>query len=48
MANTALYDDGEHRNILLEDFDPGGTAVFTAASITSPSFTKSRRPESSA
>lgn len=27
MVNTVLYDDGEHRNILLEDFDPGGTAV---------------------
>ena len=27
MANTVLYDDGEHKNVLLEDFDPGGLAV---------------------
>jgi len=27
MANTILYDAAEHRNVLLEDFDPGGTAV---------------------
>lgn len=27
MPNTILYDDGTHRNILLEDFDAGGLAV---------------------
>ena len=27
MPNTILYDDGVHRNILLEDFDAGGLAV---------------------
>jgi flavorubredoxin len=27
MANTILFDDGNHRNILLEDFDAGGFAV---------------------
>ncbi|PWB82672.1 MAG: MBL fold metallo-hydrolase [Methylocystaceae bacterium] len=27
MPNTILYDDGAHRNILLEDFDAGGLAV---------------------
>ena len=27
MANTVLYDDGVHRNILLEDFDTGNLAV---------------------
>ena len=27
MANTVLYDDGGHKNVLLEDFDPGGLAV---------------------
>ena len=27
MPNTILYDDGTHRNVLLEDFDAGGFAV---------------------
>lgn len=27
MPNTVLYDDGTHRNVLLEDFDTGGLAV---------------------
>lgn len=27
MANTILYDDGKHRNVMLEDFDVGGFAV---------------------
>ncbi|MBS2013245.1 MAG: FprA family A-type flavoprotein [Deltaproteobacteria bacterium] len=27
MAHTVLYDDGKHRNILLEDFTSGGLAV---------------------
>lgn len=27
MPNTVLYDDGKHRNILLEDFDLGGLAI---------------------
>lgn len=27
MPNVVLYDDGTHRNILLEDFDRGGLAV---------------------
>ena len=27
MANTVLYDDGEHKNVLLEDFDSDGLAV---------------------
>jgi flavorubredoxin len=27
MANAVLFDDGGHRNILLEDFDSGGLAV---------------------
>jgi flavorubredoxin len=27
MPNTVLYDDGEHRNVLLEDFGLGGLAV---------------------
>lgn len=27
MAHTTLYDDGTHRNVLLEDFDVGGFAV---------------------
>jgi flavorubredoxin len=27
MPNTILYDDGVHKNILFEDFDPGGIAV---------------------
>jgi flavorubredoxin len=27
MANTILYEDAKHKNILLEDFDPGGLAV---------------------
>ena len=27
MANTVLYDDGTHKNILLEDFGLGGLAV---------------------
>ena len=27
MSNIVLYDDGVHRNILLEDFDAGGFAV---------------------
>lgn len=27
MPNTTLYDDGNHRNVLLEDFDAGGFAV---------------------
>jgi flavorubredoxin len=27
MANTVLYDDGVHRNVLLEDFGLGGLAV---------------------
>jgi len=27
MPNTTLYDDGVHKNILLEDFDAGGIAV---------------------
>jgi flavorubredoxin len=27
MPNTVLYDDGEHRNILLKNFDPNELAV---------------------
>ncbi len=27
MSNTVLYDHGEHKNVLLEDFDSGGIAV---------------------
>jgi flavorubredoxin len=27
MANTVLYDDGRHRNLLMEDFGLGGLAV---------------------
>jgi flavorubredoxin len=27
MANTVLYDDGVHKNILLEDFNAGDLAV---------------------
>jgi len=27
MPNTILYDDGVHKNVLLEDFDAGGIAV---------------------
>jgi flavorubredoxin len=27
MSNITLYDDGVHRNVLLEDFDAGGLAV---------------------
>ncbi len=27
MPNTILYDDGTHRNVMLEDFDAGGFAV---------------------
>ncbi len=27
MPNTILYDDGTHRNVLLEDFGLGGLAV---------------------
>lgn len=27
MSNVVLYDDGNHRNILLEDFNSGGLAV---------------------
>ena len=27
MANTPLYDDGQHRNVMLEDFGLGGLAV---------------------
>jgi flavorubredoxin len=27
MSNTVLFDDGHHKNVLLEDFDKGGFAV---------------------
>lgn len=27
MPNTSLFDNGRHKNILLEDFNPGGIAV---------------------